>query len=64
MMSRYFAHVTASAPVRYGQFPFAIGVLEAPDKFMPIGMASESGRTEDGLALWRLTAHGADLPGR
>jgi hypothetical protein len=37
-MKRDFAHIATSGPVRYGQFPFAIGVLEAPDKFMPIGM--------------------------
>ena len=31
---------------------------------MPIGMASEVGRTEGGLAVWRLHVHGADVPGR
>jgi hypothetical protein len=50
LMSRYFAHNTASSPVRYGQYPFAIGVLEGLDKPMPMGMASECGCTEDGLA--------------
>jgi hypothetical protein len=48
-MNRYFAHISAAGPIRYGQFPFAIGVLEALDKPMPIGMASEIGRTEGGL---------------
>ena len=50
-MTRYFVHVTASSPVRYGQFPFSIGVLEASDKFMPIGMAFGVGITGDGLAV-------------
>jgi hypothetical protein len=63
-MTRYFAHLSAAGPIRYGQFPFSIGVLAAPDKLMPIGMASEVGWTEDGLALWNLTVHGAEIPGR
>jgi hypothetical protein len=50
--------------VRYSQFPFSIGVLEAPDKPMPIGMAAAIGRTEGGLAVWQLTIDGADVPGR
>ena len=51
-------------PVRYGQLPGSIGVLEAPDKPMPIGMASQIGRTEGGLAVWGLNVHGDDVPGR
>ena len=31
---------------------------------MPIGMASEIGRSEGGLAVWRLHVHDADVPGR
>ena len=31
---------------------------------MPVGMASEIGRTEGGLAVWRLNVHDADVPGR
>jgi hypothetical protein len=31
---------------------------------MPIGLASEIGRTEGGLAVWSLPVHGADVPGR
>jgi len=52
----YFANISQRGPVKYGNrlIPGSIGVLEAPDKFMPIGMASEIGRTEDGLALWKL----------
>jgi hypothetical protein len=62
-MTRYFAHISASGPVRYGRFPFAIRVLEAPNKLMPIGMAFGVGRHDDGLALWKLTVHGAEAPG-
>jgi len=51
-------------PVRYSRLPFSIGVLEAPDNFMPIGMAFSTGRTEDGLKVWKLHVHGADVPGR
>ena len=60
----YFTNISAAGPVRYHQFPFSIGVLEAPDKLMPIGMASEIGRTAVGLAVWVLTVHGAEVPGR
>ena len=31
---------------------------------MPIGIASEIGRTKGGLAVWRLSIYGADVPGR
>jgi hypothetical protein len=31
---------------------------------MPIGMAFGVGRTDDGMAVWRLTVHDADMPGR
>ena len=31
---------------------------------MPIGMASQCGRTDDGLAVWRLTVHGVGVPSR
>jgi hypothetical protein len=63
-MVRYFAHITPAGPVRSGQFLFAIGVLESPDKSMPIGMAFGAGRTESGLELWQLFIHGEDVPGR
>jgi hypothetical protein len=63
-MVRYFAHISAVGPVRSRQFPFAIGVLESPDKPMPIGMAFGVGRTDNGLALWQLVVHGEDVPGR
>jgi hypothetical protein len=50
-MTRYFAHLSPAGPIRSGQFPFSIGVLAAPDKLMPIGMASEVGWTDGGLGV-------------
>ena len=59
-----FTNASGPGPVRVGQLPGSIGVLEALDKPMPIGMASQIGRTEDGLAVWSLNVDGADVPGR
>ena len=64
MSQPYFDSISASGPIRYNQYPFAIGVLEAPDNLMPSGMASPTSRTEDGLKVWKLHVHGADVPGR
>src|SRR5262245_43255088 len=63
-MNRYFANLSGSGAVRNRDVPGAIGVLEALGKPMPIGMASQVGRTEGGSAVWRLTIQGADVPGR
>ena len=41
----------------------AIGVLEAPDNRMPIGVALPSGRDDNGVALWRLFVRGVAIPG-
>ena len=41
----------------------AIGVLEAPDNHSPIGMALPFGWTKDGVARWRLSVRGAQVPG-
>jgi hypothetical protein len=63
-MTRYLAQISSSGLARYGQFPFAIGVLAESDLFVPISMASVIGRTEDGLAVWKLTVHEVEVPGR
>jgi hypothetical protein len=63
-MTRYFAHVNVAGPVRYGQLPGSIGVLDSPDRPMPIGMANCTGWDPAGLAVWRLTVDGDDVPGR
>jgi hypothetical protein len=47
-----------------GQFPGSIGVLDAPDHPMPVGMACCTGWDRDGLAVWRPTIEGDDVPGR
>jgi hypothetical protein len=59
----YFTNASGPGPVRYGQLPGSIGVVEALDKPMPIGMASAIGWTDGGLAVWRLKVHDADIPG-
>ena len=62
---RYFANVGPDrGPLLYSTVPGAIGVLEALDKPMPIGMALRVGRDDAGRALWALTVAGDDLPGR
>jgi hypothetical protein len=45
-------------------YPFTIRVLSSIDNAMPSGLAFEVGRTADGLAVWRLRIHAADVPGR
>jgi hypothetical protein len=42
----------------------AIGVLEARDNHWPIGMALCTGWGEGGVALWKLTVHGVEVPGK
>ena len=41
-----------------------MGESEPPDHPMPIGTAYEAGWDPAGLAVWRLTVDGDDLPGR
>ena len=50
-MPGYFAHISQNGPIRYGDVPGSIGVLEAHDKPMPIGEASCRGHEENGLAV-------------
>jgi len=56
-----FTNTSASGPVRYGQLPGSIVVLESFDKRMTIGFASAIGRTECGLSVWSLRIHGPDI---
>jgi hypothetical protein len=61
---RYFANCgPVRGPALYGQLPGAIGVLEALDNHMPIGMALGQGPDDFGVAMWRLSVHGAEVPG-
>jgi hypothetical protein len=52
------------AAIRYGEVPSIIGVLEAPDNHMPIGMAFPIGWTAEGRALYRLVVGGEEIPER
>jgi hypothetical protein len=50
--------------VKYGDVPSAIGVLEALDRFMPIGEATCRAWDENGLAVWTLRIGKDEVPGR
>jgi hypothetical protein len=60
----YFAQTSLNGPVKYGQLPSSIGVLDSLDNPMPIGMASCRGWGLDGLAVWTLRIGGQEIPGR
>ena len=64
MGQAYFAHISQRGSVRYGDVPASIGVLEALDKFMPIGEASCRTHDENGLAVWTLRIGKQEIPGR
>jgi hypothetical protein len=63
-MPHCFAHISYRGPVKYGQVPSAICVLEAIDQFMPIGEATCRSWDESGLAVWTLRIGKAEIPGR
>jgi hypothetical protein len=63
-LTKYFAHISQTGPIRYGQVPGSIGVLEATDKPMPIGEASCRTYDEHGLAVWTLRIGKEEIPGR
>ncbi len=63
-MSSYFAHISQKGPIRYRDVPGSIGVLEALDKFMPIGEASCRTHDGNGLAVWTLRIGKEEIPGR
>jgi hypothetical protein len=60
----YFTNISVGGPVRSGQLPGSIGVLESLDDKMPIGIANCVGRDPAGLAVWRLTVRKVELPGQ
>jgi hypothetical protein len=65
-MARYFANVgPLSGPFFYvdSRWAGAIGVLESRGNHMPIGMAMSNGPDGAGVTRWRLTVHGAEVPG-
>jgi hypothetical protein len=63
-MPRYFAHISRRGPVKYASVPIAIGVLEATDKFIPIGEATCRTWDENGLAVWTIRIGKENISGR
>ena len=63
MGQAYFAHISQNGAVRYGDVPGSIGVLEALDKFMPIGEAHCLTWDQNGLAVWTLRIGKQEIPG-
>jgi hypothetical protein len=62
---RYFTDVGPDrGPLLYGSVPGAIGVLDALDRPMPVGMALSAGWDDQRRAVWRLAVDGDDVPGR
>jgi hypothetical protein len=51
------------AAIRYDEVPGTIGVLEAPDNRMPIGIALRIGWVAEGLALFRPVIGSEEIPG-
>jgi hypothetical protein len=62
-MREYFTNINVSGPVRHGELPNMIGVVESPESLDPIGTAALIGPTEKGLAEWSLRIRGANIPG-
>jgi hypothetical protein len=62
----YFTNIGPKAgPILWrDDYGGAIGVLGSRDDPMPIGMALAVGWGEGGVALWRLTVRGVEVPGR
>jgi len=63
-LTKYFTHISQSGPIRYGQVPGSIGVLDVLDTFMPIGEASCRTYDANGLAVWTLRIGKQEIPGR
>jgi hypothetical protein len=53
-----------SGPLLAPHDPAALAVLRAPGDRSPIGSAVLAGSTDGGIALWKLTVRGAEIPGR
>jgi hypothetical protein len=61
----YFTDVgPKSGPFLYRDAIGAIGVQESRDDHWPIGMALCTGWGAGGVALWKLTVGGVDVPGK
>jgi hypothetical protein len=64
MRAMYYTDASRKGPVKYRDVIGSIGVLESPDKHMPIGLANCVTRDENGLSGWTLTVRGDAIPGR
>ena len=62
-LTKFFAHISQTGPIRYVQVPCSIGVLEALDTFMPIGEASCRNYDANELAVWTLRIGKQEIPG-
>jgi hypothetical protein len=58
---QYFA---GASRITFGSTDWTIGVNESETNAQQIGEGSEVAITPNGLAIWRLRVHGADVPGR
>ena len=63
-MPRYFAHIAHGGAMKYGQLHGSIGVLDGPDRFMPIGEARCIAWDEDEIGVWLLRIGGQPVAGR
>jgi hypothetical protein len=64
-MTMYFTNnAPKSGPLLWRYDLAAIDVLRGPDDRSPIGRANPVGRSEGGIALWKLTVDGAALRGQ
>jgi hypothetical protein len=62
---RYFTNAGPDrGPMLHGVSHDAIGVTEAPDRAVPIGVALCIGHDPAGRSVWTLSVHGEDVPGR
>ena len=60
---RYFTNASRIGAVRYRELPSSIGIVDAATN-QSVGIASQVGRNEEGLAVWLLRVRGVDVPGR
>jgi hypothetical protein len=52
-----------SGPLRYADAPRTLPVADGRESCMPIGTATSIGWDLQKVAIWRLTAHGSNVPG-
>jgi hypothetical protein len=64
MRAMYYTNCFGKGPVKYRDVIGSIGVLEAPDNHMPIGIANCRTYDERGLAIRELTVRGEKVSGQ